>query len=193
MDVEAQRAAESKRKRRRAEDPGSPATRGVASTSRDNGRHAGSSRDTSDEDMAAEYTPTQGSRDGSLESSGEGRFGWVMTGVRKGVRHKQRRALAQCIIDAWSSLEDSGGAPRVSRRELYRRCFGIGVKPNEISMELVTMRDAGLVALEGDEVVYVARHLLTLRLSATPPPCPSACLERYGGHQSLLQRRLHRR
>ena len=96
--------------------------------------------------------PAQGSRDGSHDSAGEGRFGWVMAGIRKGTRNKQRRALAQCIIDAWSSLDGSGGTPRVSRKELYRRCSNIGIKLKEIGMELVTMRDAGLVVLDGDEV-----------------------------------------
>ena len=76
-----------------------------------------------------------------------------MAGIRKGTRNKQRRALAQCIIDAWSSLDDSGGTPRVSRKELYRRCSNIGIKLKEIGMELVTMRDAGLVVLDGDEVL----------------------------------------
>ena len=47
----------------------------------------------------------------------------------------------------------ASGTPRVSRKELCRRCSNIGVKPKEIGMELVTMRDAGLVVLDGDEVV----------------------------------------
>ena len=60
MDVEARRAAENKRKRGHAGAPGSPVTRGGASTSHDNGRRAGSSHDASDEDTAAGSTPGAG-------------------------------------------------------------------------------------------------------------------------------------
>ena len=145
MDVEAQRAAENKRKRGQAGVPGSSGARGDASTSRAHGRCVGPGYDASDEDAESEHTPAQDSRDGSHDSASEGRFGWVMAGIRKGIRNKQRRALAQCIVDAWSSLDGIGGTSRVSRKELYRRCSNIGVKPKEIGMELVAMKDAGLV------------------------------------------------
>ena len=52
-----------------------------------------------------------------------------------------------------TSLDGSGSTPRVSRKELYKRCVGIGMKTREVGTELVTMESAGLVILEGDEVL----------------------------------------
>ena len=114
----------------------------------DDGGCSGPSRVTGDVDVVDDHTPVQCSRNDSRDASGEGKFSWVMTGVRKGARLRQRRALAQCIIEAWSSLGDGGGAPRVSRRELYRLGSGVAGTPKAISVELSTMRDSGLVVFD---------------------------------------------
>ena len=52
-------------------------------------------------------------------------------------------------------MDGSGSIPKVSRKELYKRCVGIGMKTREVGVELVTMEDAGLVILDGDEVLIL--------------------------------------
>ena len=153
MDVEAQRASESKRKRGRAEEPATPLARGRSSSYRHDGEYSEPSCCTGDADVADGHSTVQSSYNDARDEFSGGRFNWVMTGVRKGARLRQRRALARCMIEAWSSLGDDGRAPRVSRKELYRRGSGVAGTSRAISAELTTMRDSGLVVFEGDDIV----------------------------------------
>ena len=79
MDVEAQRASESKRKRGWAEEPATPLAQGRASIYRHNGEYSEPSCGTGDADVADGHSTVQSSYNDSRDESSGGRFNWVGT------------------------------------------------------------------------------------------------------------------
>lgn len=100
VDIEARRAAAGIRKRRRASEQRSPDARGGATTPVSDCEHTGAAHDQSDDEEWTEPSRGHATRNTAHCAAQESRFGWVVAGITKGKGLKQRRALAQCIVDA---------------------------------------------------------------------------------------------